>query len=220
MKKVKDAVKSILLKSEAATEAFYHGFLNFSAYAKFIQTEVEEETKKEVTPGNIVVALSRLNREEKGRLRKTEHEFIPQVQFDDIIVKTGLVELTFENNAETQSKLYYFFSKKVNSHDLHYIATGLNELTIITKAKYRDKVIKSTLPQKPKIILRNLACLTVRFDKNYLAIPNTIYTILRTLALNFINVIEVVSTYTEISLIVEESEMEKAFGALKKYLMC
>lgn len=210
MKKVKDSVKSILLNSEAATDAFFNGYLNFSAYAKNIKEIVEDDTKKDVSIGNIVVTLSRINREENSRLRKTKHEFIPDVKFSDISVKSSLVELTFDNTLDLRKKINLF------GEDFYYFAIGLNEITIIVTSENSKYIQKKLLPAEPKVILSGLSSVTVRFSPDYMTVPNTVYAILRKLALEFINVIEIVSTYTEITIIVEHNEMLKTFEVLNR----
>jgi hypothetical protein len=46
--------------------------------------------------------------------------------------------------------------------------------------------------------------------------PNTIFALLRPLALNRINLVEVVSTYTELTVIVAEKNLQAAFFVLSK----
>ena len=60
MIKVAAVVQEILMGSEIAFSALSSGYLNLSAYASSIKSEVEKRARKPVRQGTIVVALSRL----------------------------------------------------------------------------------------------------------------------------------------------------------------
>lgn len=217
MKRLKDGVKNVLLNSEAATEAFYNDYLNYSAFAKRIRGEVEAEVKKPVSLGSIVVALSRLKQEEKNRYKKSKHDFIPRIVFDDISVRSSLVELTFNNTHEIAKKIHSFDQKDGSAHEFYYIAYGVSEITLITNAKREKYILGKMKPFKPKIRWGDLAAVTVRLDPDYLP-HNTVYAILRMPALHFIDVMEVVSTWTEVNIIVNQSELDKTFHILQAHL--
>jgi hypothetical protein len=67
------------------------------------------------------------------------------------------------------------------------------------------------------LVLADLAGLTIRFPAKYLHVPNTTFALLRPLALNRINLVEVVSTYTELTLIVAERDLERTFVVLNRF---
>ncbi len=70
--------------------------------------------------------------------------------------------------------------------------------------------------QKPIAVFTDLVGITVRFSEKYLAEPNVVYAILSLLAAKRINLIEIVSTYTELTMIIKKEEMEKTIQALNK----
>lgn len=215
MYRTKDAVKIILEKSEIALTAFNEGYLNFSAYAKKIKPEVEKETKKNVSVGSIVVSLSRIKSESKGKKYVVPKDLLPLIKLNDIVVKSSLFEITFENTEKNRSVINEIQKKSdISVDDMHMISIGINEITLILPIKFKEKTIKLFAPAKPKIILDNLAAVTVRFSDDYLYIPNTIFVIIRELALRRINIIEIVSTFTELSIIVTQKELMSTFEVL------
>jgi len=78
MLKISTTVEKIIASSEEALCALSQGYLNYSAYAKKIKKQVEEECKKPVKLGSIVVALSRLAKNYSG-----EKGFIPEIKIKD-----------------------------------------------------------------------------------------------------------------------------------------
>lgn len=217
MYKVKDAVKEILQASETALTAFSKGYLNYSAYAKVISREVEEKTKKTATLGNIVVALSRLGQELKGKKYETGKKLLPKILLTDIVVKSSLVEITFESTLKNKGILSQLQAKKLFViGETQMLSQGVNEITFIIPVQLKEKVLKFFFQSKPKAVIHNLAAVTVRYAKDYLYTPNAIYVVIRALALKQINIIEVISTLTELSVIIEQKNLLATFETLNK----
>ena len=62
----------------------------------------------------------------------------------------------------------------------------------------------------------NLSSITIHLPKEVVYIPGVYYQVLKMLAWENINVIEVLSTYTELTVIVENKNINQAFSTLKK----
>lgn len=217
MYKVKDAVREILQASEAALTAFSNGYLNYSAYAKTITKEVEGKTKKTTSLGNIIVALSRLNQELKGKKYGTGKKLLPKILLTDIVVKSSLVEITFESTVENKKIRSNLQAEKLFTPDeIHMLSQGVNEITIIASVQLKEKILKFFSPSKPKVVIHNLAAVTVRYAKDYLYTPNAIYVVIRALALKQINIIEIISTLTELSVIIEQKNLLPTFETLNR----
>ena len=71
---------------------------------------------------------------------------------------------------------------------------------------------------KEKLVAKfhNLSSITIRLPKEVVYIPGVYYQVLKRLAWENINVIEVLSTYTELTVIVENKDVDQAFSTLKK----
>jgi hypothetical protein len=64
--------------------------------------------------------------------------------------------------------------------------------------------------------LDDLAALTVRLSPDTVQTPVVYYLLLKQLALNAFNVVEVVSTSTELTVVVEQQHVDRAFSVLLK----
>ena len=212
MIKVSDVVREITLSSEIALSALSDGYLNLSAYAKLIKPEVERRARKPVSVGSIVVALSRL----AGSL-KAQEPLLPEVQLENLSVKSGLVEITFDKTRENRDRIEQLFQdKSFAAADFFTLTHGIGELSIVVPEGLKNSVLALYKDQKPKLILGNLASLTVRFDERYLWIPNVIYALLRPLALNRVDVIEIVSTFTELTFLLNQRDLNSAFVTINQ----
>lgn len=207
MIKVTDVVKDLLYSSEPTLACLSRGHLNLSAYAKSIQPEVEKRTRKAVTLGSIVVALSRISSE----LKKAE-PLVPHVVLENISIKSGLSEIAFDRTGAVRDKLQVLYrDPKFASADFLAVTHGMAEISIVVPDELRRTVLSAFRNHKPKLVIENLASLTVRYDERYLHIPNTFYSLLRHLAVKRINIYEIISTYTEITFLLHQEDLKEAF---------
>lgn len=202
MIKIKDAVKEIVLKDEEILYALSNKLLNLSAYAKQIQKEVEEKTFKDVGIQGIVVALSRIQKEFKGK-----DPLIQDVVINNISTKSPLSELVFEKNSDILSKLSDIYKKVITEgDDFMTITLSTNEVTIICSDRLVDKVL-ATLDAKPNLVQTGLASLGLTFDPKYYELPNVGYSLMRKLAHKKVVLAEIVSTHTEMIFIFHSKDM-------------
>jgi len=212
MLKVSEITQDILQSADLELEAMRKGVLNLSAYAEQIHDEVENRTFKKVKKTTIVVALSRL----QTRLSNIP-TLQPQIYLDKLSVKSPLVTITYEKTRQSleQSRSLSVF---LSHHDPQFITItqGTDELTIIVSQDQLDTTLEY-FDAEPKAVCHNLVGVTVQFTEKYLSQPNVIYTILAALAGKRINIIEIVSTYTELTVIIEQAQLEVAIRTLNRF---
>lgn len=212
MIKVSDVVRELTFSSETALSALSDRCLNLSAFAKKIKPEVERRARKPVSVGSIVIALSRL----AGALEEQE-PLLPEVALENLSVKSGLVEITFDKTRENRERLQNLFQdKSFVQADFFTLTHGIGELSIVVPEPLAASVLAIYKNQKPKLVLSNLASLTVCFDEKYLLVPNVIYALLRPLALKRIDVVEIVSTFTELTFLLHQRDLNEAFVTINR----
>jgi len=208
MIKVSDAVKDIVSDSEEILSCLSQGLLNLSAYAKKIQSSVEKRTKKQVKQGTIVVALSRY-----AKNLEIKRALVPTITWRDIAVKTGLIEIAFDKTRPNRDRLQILYqTPQFLSADFLTITHGVGELSIITNENLEQPVMSIFGKQKPKFVLRGLCGLTVRFDEHYIHEPGLTLSLVRKVALKRINIVEMVSTFTELTFLLYEKDMSSALA--------
>lgn len=211
MIKIADVTKNLLKNDEIAFEAMRLGVLNFSAYADKILSQVEEISFKPVKKTTIVTALSRMAEEISDDQPLYQH-----IKLDDIVIKSPLCDVTFEKSQRVIEKVQHFREKMIKDNDFLTVTQGTSEVTIIIPEKLLPDLL-AHFDTEPKAILRNLVGVGARFSDEYIPVPNVIYSIIRTLATRRINILEIVSTYTEISVIVAQDDMKKTLEALEGF---
>lgn len=142
----------------------------------------------------------------------------PKIVLDDLIIKSPLCDITFYKNEASRQKLASLY-QSINIGDNAYFTStqSMSEITIIAPQSLLEDICKHFV-ETPIAIYKDRVGITVRFNKSYLSTPNVLYTIQSSLAVHQINFTEVVSTYTEFSIVIDKSNLEIATQALQKFL--
>ena len=212
MKKISDSVRSKVQSDEIAFEAMRSGIMNLSAYAKSIRDDVEKDTWKDVSTSSLVVALSRVAKE----FRQGE-SLRPEFRMEDLTIRSPLSDISYSKTQENLEQLNAFQKDFIGSENQFFMMTqSVREITIILSPEHKQ-LLFSYMKAEPKEVFDNQVGITISFSPEYLAIPNIIYTIMAQIALQRINIREIVSTYTELSIIIDEKDMQKAIEALRVF---
>jgi hypothetical protein len=109
--------------------------------------------------------------------------------------------------AEIPDNFEVFFTMSQSISEVNFV--GGSDFLADTETK---------IPRDPNLKIEGLAAVSARFPESYLEIPNMIFEIQKMLALKKVNLIEVISTATEINYIVEEKDTQIAISQLSKLL--
>lgn len=214
MIKISAVVKDIISAEEEALIALNEGYLNMSAYASKIQKKVEKACKKMVKSGSIVAALNRL----KGKIQ-TGVPSSGKLVIDDLAVKIGLTELTFERTTEVSNITSQLIREKnIFNEDILFICHGVREVSFFVYEKNRKNIQDYFKKIKPKFIKDKLVSLTVRLAEEAIPYPNHAYTVLRALVMKKISVIDNITTYSELTFILEENDLHLAIETINNLI--
>lgn len=208
MIKITDLIKEILEGDDVAREALKLNYLNLSAYAKKVRPVIEAKLYKPISLGSMIVALSRLR-----NTFLTEADLRPAVHIETMSIQPNLAEITFEKTTDTLT-----LAGSLQVSNFFAITQGANELTMIFESKHTAEILTRFM-RKPKGQYANLTAVTVRFnEQEYIEVPNMIFSLVTALAVKRINLIEIVSTFTELSCIVRSHDAQQTIEALSPFL--
>ena len=205
MLKISNSVFSIFRASDIARAALQEGILDISAFAEHILPEVEKRTHKKVKKNSISMALYRISKEKEFWPLK------PKISLEQVNIKSPLVVVTFEKTKATLNA-----AAEVSRYS-HSITQGIHEITLLCDEEKYQKIVE-VFEVKPKVLLRDCLGVSLAFSEAYLKQPNIIYTILSALAIDRINLLEVVSTSTELTLVIHEDQLSLTLQVLKNFL--
>jgi len=206
---IEDQIK----KGSFLEEALIKGIINYSSLARKLQPIVEEKLVKNVKEGAIVMALKRVSLRLKSTLPKSENIL---GDLGDITIRSNLVDYTFSNSPTIGGAQNKILEKTEGRKDIFItISHGVSQITVIASEALEDEIKKIFKDETPICTLQNLSSLTVRIPTEATKTPGVLYSILKVLAWEGINMIETISTYTELTLVLETKDIERAFSLLK-----
>lgn len=208
---VNDALNDIIRGYPFIEDGLSKGIVNYSAFAREIKPQIEKKLYKPVTEGAIVMALKRISEKlVKQDSKKTE------VNLSDLTVRSNLSEYTFLNSATLPEKISELFNQIRSRKDSFCaLSEGIRETTFVVSSNLVGDVEKTLKTEVLAVKFNNLASITIRLPKEVVYIPGVYYQILKILAWENVNVVEVLSAYTELTIVVNNKNIDSAFSALK-----
>lgn len=212
MRSVADVLRQLVVSSPFLEEGLADGIVNLSALARKLQPQVAAELMKPVSQGALVMALKRLQPEvaagamPPGGLRAF---------LSDLTVRSNLCELTFrrsETLLERQRELLRAVRR--GTHQFVVFTQGVLEVTAIFDSSLLGVAERIFAEEAVLARLDRLAAITIRLAPQAVHTPGVHYAVLKQLAMRSINVVEVVSTYTELTIILEHGQVDRAFSIL------
>lgn len=216
---IAQVVEELIAKKPFLEEGLLRGLINHSALARELQPEIEKRLYKDVQLGAIVMALKRLA---TSRLHPVGAKLNVEgilAQLGDMTVRSNIVEYTFENSstlADKQTKLMHQASLLPNS--FLTVTDGVFETTFFASANLKPAIEAELNGEKVKNQAQNLSSITIIIPEEATDIPGVYYAILKKLAWNGINFVEVVSSFTELTIFIRSEDIDRAFSTLKSNL--
>lgn len=210
---IADAVDQYLRQSPFLEEALADNLINVSSLARRIQPVIEQKLQKPVKEGAIIVAINRREPNYYYKINIGIKGFLKDL--GDIIVRSDLRDHTYANSETLMDSVRKLIGKMGSDKERFVtVSRGIYETTIIISRDLEDKV-GSIFKNEKKIAQKtNLSSITISLPKNNTEISGIYYFILKKIAWAGINIVEVISTTNEFTLIVSEEYVHQALGIL------
>lgn len=217
MATVSEAVNNWIHHSPFIEEALEEGLINVSSLARKMQPDISKQLKADVQLGAIVMSIQRRS---PGTYRKVRHKLNKFFKnLGDITVRSGLSEFTYLNSKTMFSKQSLMLDSisKTKGRSFCTFSQGVGETTVI--------ISDDLLPEQKKIVkgekllneASGLASITIKLPSENMHIPGIYYFVLQRLAWAGINIVEVISTTCEFTLIMNEKDIDSAFMQLLNF---
>ncbi|MGE5340315.1 MAG: hypothetical protein ACM3SY_02430 [Candidatus Omnitrophota bacterium] len=216
MATIAEILDAIIRESPFLEEGLAEGIINLSALSRKLLPQVQAALNKPVSESAILMALKRMSPKITQRMELNTHSNYP---VGDITVRSDLSEFTFlrsSNILEKQKELLNAIKDKMN----HFITftQGVFEITAIIDSNLESAVEKIFEGEKIMSRLKDLAAITIRLYPQTVHTTGVYYSILKQLAWHDVNVVEVVSTYTEFTIILKKEKIDASFSILMNFL--
>jgi len=208
---VSHLVKKAIAGNTYLLEAMSRGLISHGNLAEELKPEIERELGKQVKESAIIMALRRYEEELTSYDKKTA-----TFRFrGEIILKTNMIDFNVVKSQSLLSKIKNLYGMvSFAQGDTLNIILGNNEVAIVTNEKFKSEL--TNFLKTEKIIKKeyDLVALTISLNKDFFETPGVIFTTVRKLAWEQINIFEIVSTMTELTFILSKKDSMKAYDVL------
>ena len=209
---ISSIVKKTLKRQVLIQESVNQGIVSYNKLAKNLKPQIEEELGKPVRTSAIVMALRR----HAGKIKKSIDT--PSFSYSIETIKTDITYMVFEESPTLLSnleKLYKIIDFKKGG--ILNIIQGNYEVSIITNSRHKENVLDLLYEEKVLETVEDLVSVSLTYSKNFLFQPGILYDISRFLTWENINIIDIILTKTELSLIIDKKDLMKCYQSLGRF---
>jgi aspartokinase len=214
MNTISKVVEKLVVSSPFLEEALTEKLINVSSLARKIKPQVEDEMGMEIKEGAIVMAINRLSPSYYYKVNIGIKDFVNQL--GDIIVRSNLCSYTFVNSNSLTHQQVRLLQEITEQKNIFYsFSQGVYETTLVVSDTLSAKLEELFAAEKMISNKRTLSSITVKLPMENTEVSGLYYYIFKKLAWVGINIVEVISTTNEFTVIVKEDDVDTAFSILK-----
>ena len=215
MKTIADYVEDIIQESLYLEESLKLRIINYSALANHMVLEIEKRSGKPVKSGAIMMALRRLHL--PAGLGIKNNSDIRLNQLGNITLRMNIIDYTFKNSPTIiQNQLKFLQSTENSREDTLTFTRGIHETNLLINSSLKKEVSIIFKDETFLSVQEDLSAITIELPKESSLIKGLYYQLFKRIAWEGISIYEVVSTTNEITLILNNHVIDKAFSVIKK----
>ena len=214
MKTIASVVEEYIKKKPFLSTALSQGIINLTSLSRQIQPDIEIIIKKRAKSGAIVMALKRIS---DNMEFVSTHKIVKVLKgIGDITVRSSLIDYSFKISNTLFGAQSLFLSEINQKKDSFYTSSrGVSECNIVISNNLSlliDKYFENEFLVKK---LENLSSVSIKLPNENISIPGIYYFIFQRLSWEGVNIIEVISTSNEFTILVDEDYVNTAFKVIK-----
>lgn len=209
-----EVVESLVKASPLLEDGLSRGIISYSALAREIRPHIEKKLLKKVSRGAIVMGLKRVSL----RLKQKRQVIQQTIAVSGLTVRSNLVELTYANSNTIAQKHQKIFILCERRKDVFWnLSQGVRETMLLVSEEVLEEVEKIFVNEKQIAKIEQLSSITVLLTKEAINVLGLYYSLLKLLAWNNISIVDVISTYSELTIIFANKDIDRAFSILRNY---
>lgn len=186
--------------------------MNTSSVARYLKPEVERDIGERISEAAVLMALRRYQQKAESKIVVHPADFL-----GDMSLRSHLTDLTYANSPTLQRRLARL-ARELSSQHYFTISRGLLQTSIIVHEDHLNHVQQELLKEHQEKQADNLTAITLHLKKGHDQISGILAYPLQLLAWRGITVVEIVSTYDELNVILYDKDVQGAFTTLKNAL--
>lgn len=193
-----------------------NNIINYNGLARWIQPEVERRAKKEVSIESVSVAIQRYHFKGSVGESKMLNDAISKTK---LMLKNDITNVAYLKNYELIKKIDSFKEVIRWEHgETFFMVQSSQELSVVLEQDRLGGYLKHVSDYAPLNIMENLTMIDCKYPENILDIPGYLYSLLRAITMEKLNIIDIFSTFTEFVFLFEKEDAIKAYGILEKLI--
>jgi hypothetical protein len=209
---ISHVVQDILNKHVFLQEAVNHGIVSYNKLAADIKPEIEEELGKKVKNNAIVMALRRYSDKLEKKQKKPVFDY-----FRETLLKTDLCYIVVEQSSTSLDKVQSMYDQiDFKRGGMFNVIQGNYEVGVITNQRSKDKLLDILEGEKILNVVEDLVGISLTYTKDFMFSPGILYNVLRFLAWENINIVGIIMTQKELSIVVNRSDAMKCYNTLER----
>ena len=212
MTTISQIVKDILNRQIFLQEAINNEIVSYNKLAKHLKPKIESEIGYDVKHSAIVMAIRRHAEKSKKIVHKPKFSYFVET------IKTDILYISLEESPDLLSKiqdLYTIIDFKKGG--ILNIIQGNFEITIITNQRYKDEFLDIFKDEKIIEIVDDIVSISLTYSKDFLFVPGVIHDVVRLMAWDNINIIDIILTVTEMSIIISKKDLMRCYSLLGRF---
>lgn len=195
-------------------EGISRGIISNPGLAEELQPIIEKKIKKKIKLSAIIMALRRYSETNHLKINGIDKKIIARIS-----VKSNIFVASYKKS-DTITKGLIKINKIIDEYsgEIVSISQGIHSITIISDESNKKEILETLRSEKLIYSKDNLVIITIIFSEEYIESNGLLYSVIRKLAWDDINIVEVISSFKEFSIIVRKKDSEKAFNSLNKIL--
>ena len=207
-----------IVRSHPHLEQFMErDLVSFHRLARYLKPQIEAELAKEVDSGAIVMALSRLR--DRMAIKRNEQMHTAGLGNLKASIRSDALQIDIRKGHKTNEKLQKV--QKIASarpDEILSITQSVGEVTIITSSEFEKDFLLALKGEKILNVEKGLSLLVLKFGEEILYQPGFFDRVLRELSWESINIYEIVSTLTELIIVLKDEDAPKAYRTIRNKL--
>jgi len=208
---IKKTLENIIRENDFLEDGLYNGYINLTALATYLLPNVQKISGKETTVGSITMTLSRI----VETLQRSKHI---RLRPEDMRIRSGITYVTFPKTPWLSLALHEISSKLVSStgsgSQLFSELEGSREITVLYTNFFAEPMADIQAQFPPKKVLHDLSAIIIHIPPEYLEEKGILYYIVKQLNYFWVNIIELYTTLSEVSILIRKENLNAALGIL------
>ena len=206
MKTTAEILEEIFLSKPFLEEFLQQELININALARLVQPAVSKERLERVSVSTVAMSIRRL-----AEKRQSTFSLPDKSPRFHIHVSNDLQVYLFDRSEKVTDFLNGLSRK--NQFSFLNITLGISEISLIIDSELALKH-KAFLKKSSRFSMSDMSAVTLRFRDATIQEVGVYYRILRELALERINIVELFSAGEELTLVVKREDIDTAFHIL------